>query len=141
MSIVATCMHDGNKAAAGRSARSAAGIGQAGFFEDGKRVHIAAEHHDRAGAVFQDADDAGLANAGVRLVAEAFELHGDECGGFHFLKAELGVGMEVLEDFEEALFILVNEGRDLLGEVGGRFFLGRQRCGEEQGSEEQRQRE
>jgi hypothetical protein len=60
----------------------------------------------------------------VGFVAEIFELLGHEGGGFYFLKAELGIGMEVLEDIEEAGFFLGDEGGDFFGELGVWFVSG-----------------
>ena len=117
MGVMAAGVHDGNEAAAGGCARSPAGIGEAGFFENGEGIHVAAEHDDGAGPVFEDSDDSRFADPRVGFVAEVFELLGDEGGGFHFLKAELGVGMEVFEDFEEAGFFLSDEGGDFFGEL------------------------
>ena len=137
--IVAAGVHDRDEAAAGGCAGGPAGIGQARFFENGKRVHVAAEHDDRAGAVLEDADDARFADAGVRFVAELLEFLGDEGGRLHFLKAELGVGVEVLEDFDEAMFVLIDERADFLGELGVRFFIGQRLRGEGSGAAEDQQ--
>src|SRR5437762_5867735 len=104
MSVVAAGVHDRDKAATSRRAGAAAGVLQTGFFQNGQGVHIATKHDDGAGAIFQNADHASLADASVRLVAAVFEFLSDKSGCLYFLKCKFWVGMELLEDFDEACF-------------------------------------
>ena len=94
------------------------GVGDAGFLDDGERVHVAADEEGGAGAVFEDADDAiGAGAVGVEAdvvgdgVAGGAEIGGEEGGGVGFEVGELGVGVE--------LFVDVDERGGLLGGGGG----------------------
>ena len=112
MCVMSAGVHHGDEAAAWRSAGSPTGVRQAGFLEHGQGVHIAAEHDDRTRPVFQNADDARLADAGVRLVAELLELLSDERGRLHLLKAELRISVQVLENLDQPLFVTIDERGD-----------------------------
>ena len=84
-------------------------------------VHVGAQAHALAGSALalDDADDAGLADAGMNLDAVGFQLLGDQAGGAHFLEADLGVGMDVAADFRHAIRVTL----DLLQDFHLRLHL------------------
>jgi len=69
-------------------------IGQPRGLHDGQRVHVRARQDRGALAVFQDADDAGAAEAGDRI-AERGEFVRDELGGLVLLEAEFGMPVQL----------------------------------------------
>ncbi len=80
-----------------------AGEGLAGHLVDRQRVHVGADReHGARAAAFDQADDTGAGDAGLVLDAEALELAGDDAGGADLLEGELGVGVEVAADLDEA---------------------------------------
>jgi len=58
-----------------------AGVGEAGFFFDGKGVEFGAEHDGRAGSVLEDGDNAGAADCFGDFVAQGAETSGEFGGG------------------------------------------------------------
>ena len=127
--VVPAGVHDGNGLAGAVFHGDVAGVGDAGFFGDGERVHVGADHERGTGAVFQDGDDAvGL--GAVRIAADAVgdgvarvaEGCGEDAGGAGFEVGELGVGVNV--------FVGVDEGGGLVVDEGGESSLGRGGGGE-----------
>ena len=81
------------------------GAGDVGFFENGQGVHVGADGEDifiRAALALEFGDDAGFADHFLNLEAVGGEDAGDVGGGFVFLAAEFGVGVDVTADFDEA---------------------------------------
>ena len=80
--VVAAGVHDADVLAGFGLGHDVAGVGDAGLFDDGQRVHVGADEERGAGAVLEDADDAvGFAAVGVDA-----DVVGDGVAGF----AELG---------------------------------------------------
>jgi len=96
----------------------AAGVVQAGVLLHRQAVHVAAEHHHRAVAVFQHRRHAGAADAGVHLVAQFFEALADQFGGFGLLEAQFRVGVQVFEGAHQAVGLGFGQFGDALGGVG-----------------------
>ena len=88
-------------AAGMHQARRLGGMGQIGRFLDRQRVHVGAkpDHPDLALAgllALDDADDAGLAEAGGDLVAAEFaQAIGDECRSAMDFIEQLGIFMDI----------------------------------------------
>ena len=76
------------------------GVRQVGLLDDGQGVHVGADGDHGAvgrtgGAAAQDADDAGVGDAGADFVeAEGAQVGGDEGGGLGLAVGELGVGVD-----------------------------------------------
>jgi len=73
-----------------------AGVGEGVGFVHGQCVHVGAQTDAAfAGAVFDDADDAGGAHSTVHFNAPTAELRGHQVGGAVFFVTEFGVGVYV----------------------------------------------
>mmetsp|Transcript_6684 Transcript_6684/g.27966 ORF Transcript_6684/g.27966 Transcript_6684/m.27966 type:complete len:537 (-) Transcript_6684:250-1860(-) len=93
--IVAAAVGDEALAAVGHGL-GAARIGQAGLFFHGQRVEFGTNHNGGAGAVLEDRDQPGLADALGHREAQRAHL-GRELGGrAHLLEGDLGVAVDVL---------------------------------------------
>ena len=93
--VVATGVHD---------ARAFGGAGDSGFFEDGEGVHVGTDGEDiliGAGLTVEFGDDASFADHFLDLKAVGGEDAGDVGGGFVFLSAEFGVGVNMAANFDE----------------------------------------
>lgn len=113
------------------------GVGDAGLFDDGEGVHVAADEEGGAGTVFEDSDDAeGVGAIGIEAdvvgdgVAGFSEGIGECGGGLGFVVGELGVCVEGFVGAEEGGELGLLEG----GEVCGLGPLGK--GGEGQGAEQ-----
>ncbi len=95
MHIVPAGVHDGNVAACIILGADLAGIGEACFFLDRKRVEFGAQHDRRAGAIFQDGDNACAADAFRDVVAELAETVGKFGGGLRFVRREFRILVQV----------------------------------------------
>ena len=86
-----------------------------------QRVHVGAQRHHRAGQrALQQADHAGVGDAGAHLVeAEPLQVLGDDAGGAELAVAELGVGMDVASPGDHPALDLLGGGVDLVGERRG----------------------
>ncbi len=119
-----------------------AGERQAGLLLDRQRVHVGADRQHRARAAALDqADDAGLADAGLVGDAETGQFARDHAGGADLLEAELGVGVDIAADLDQpgfdALGGVADRGGRIVGEALGhdgaaflnatRIMLGRAR--------------
>ena len=105
MGVVGAGVHRGGVFAGEVFYGGFAGVGHAGFFQEREGIHVLADEHGFTGAVFQDADDAGVADVFGDLEAEGAELFGDEGGGARLHERELGVGVEIFIDgFERGVF-------------------------------------
>ena len=93
--IVSARVHDEDFVAFGVFCLDFAGVGQAGFFFDGKGIEFGAEHDDGARAVLEDGDDTGAADVFGDFKAQRSEFGGKFCGGLRFLRGELGVLMDI----------------------------------------------
>lgn len=83
-------------AAAVETAGDARGMGRAGGLVHRERVHVGAQADAAAGAGATDhADDSGPADAGMGLDPPGLQPVGDKGGGADFLKADLGMGVQV----------------------------------------------
>ncbi len=97
-----------------------AGERQAGPLLDRQRVHVGTDSQHRAGATALDqANDTGLADAGLVGDAKSREFACNDPGGTYFLEAEFRVGVDVAADFDQCRL-------DPLGGVAdrGRWFVG-----------------
>src|SRR5699024_11260984 len=79
----------------GVHAPGGAGVGQPGLLLQGERVHVGAQHDRGAGAVAQNPDHTGAADASVDVVPGPVEPLGDPAGGAFFGVGELGVLVQV----------------------------------------------
>jgi hypothetical protein len=93
--IVATGMHYGDVVSGVVFGMDFAGVGEAGFFFDGKGVEFGAEHDGRAGSVLEDGDNAGAADCFGDFVAQGAETSGEFGGGLGFVRGELGRLMKI----------------------------------------------
>lgn len=94
--IVAAGVHD---------AGAFGGEGEVCFFGDGQSVHVGADGEDVAvgfGFAGEFGDDAGFADHFLNVEAAGGKDAGDVGGGFVFLAAEFGMGVNVAADFDEA---------------------------------------
>ena len=93
--VVAAGVHDRDGLAAVGAGRLALER-QAEIFLHRQRVHVGPQRNGRPGlAAFEDADDAGLGDAGLYLHAELLQMVGDDLGASHLGIAELGMLVEV----------------------------------------------
>ena len=91
--IVAAGMHQ---------ARLGAGERQAGLLLDRQGVHVRADREHRARPTALDqANDAGLADAGLVGDAKSREFACNDPGGADLLETEFGVGVNVAADFDQ----------------------------------------
>ena len=74
--VVAAGVHHRLLGAGGVDLAGARGIGDARALLERQPVHVGAKHHRRAGAVAQDRNHAGAADAGGHLIAERAQLAG-----------------------------------------------------------------
>ena len=118
--IVTAGLHDGDVFAREIGHARGAGVGDAGFFEDGQAVEIGAHKQRGAGPVFEDADDAVTAKFFRNFKTDGAELGGEFGGGFFLHERELGVGVEVGVEGEERGII----GGEFLRDDGGRGAIG-----------------
>ena len=131
--IVTAGLHDGDVFAREIGDARGAGVGDAGFFQDGQAVEIRANKQRGAGAVFEDADDAVTAKFFRDFETDSAEFGGEFGGGFFLHERELGVGVEVGVEGEERRII----GGEFLRDDDGRGAIG----GTERRSERNEQRE
>jgi hypothetical protein len=125
--VVTAGMHDPDFLAGGVGDRDVAGIGEAGFFDDGEGVHVGADEEGWARAVFEDGDDAeGVRAVGVEAdvvgdgVAGVAEILGEDGGGALFVVGEFGMGVEVFVDgYEWGVWFLEGGVAILCDECGG----------------------
>ncbi len=93
-----------------------AGVGEGVVLGHRQRVDVGAQaHRAAAGAVLDDADHAGLAQAAVDGDAPVGQRLGDDVGGAVLLKAQLGVGVDVTADGGDGGHV----GQDGFDEVHG----------------------
>jgi len=78
------------------SSRHAARIIEAGILPDRQRIHVGAQHDGRSLAVAQQADDAGLADAGRHLIAVTGQMLRGDLRRAAFLHRQFRMGMDVL---------------------------------------------
>ena len=85
-------------------------IGKAGLLFHRQRVEFGAHQDRRAVAVLVDRDEAGLADLLGDLEAERAHLGGETGCGFHFLKRQLGMGVDVLVERIERRVVAGDRG-------------------------------
>ncbi|MEO5961280.1 MAG: hypothetical protein ABIZ49_04880 [Opitutaceae bacterium] len=73
-------------------------VGQTGGLLDWECIHVGAQEHGGASAVFEYADDAGVADFFRYVEAERAQFLCDERGGVDLHERQLGVRMEVFVD-------------------------------------------
>ena len=96
--VVPTRVHDAGLAAGrGRAARCA-GEGETGLFDNRQCVHVGADHHRGTGAVLQHRHQTGFADTFGHGEARLARGFGHDPGAAHFLKAELGMLVQVAVD-------------------------------------------
>jgi hypothetical protein len=84
-------------AAAVKAPFMAAGIGQAGLFIDGQRIHVGAQANGTgAGTMAQNAHDAGAANAFMHLQPRRAQRIGNDARRAMFGKTQFGVRMDIM---------------------------------------------
>ena len=117
-----------------------AGPGQAGLFLHGQRVEFRAHQHHRAGAVVIDAHDAGFAHMLGHRKAKFAQLVRQQGAGAHFLKADLGMAVQILVERLQLGPVVIDHGVDFGprgggGQRGGNGGRGDQGGGEQQGGQ------
>ena len=96
MHVVAAHMPDGDGVSVVILRRGLAGIGKAGCFLDGQRVHVGAQHDGRPVAVAEQADDAGLSDARRDFVAGRAKTVCRQSRRASLLHRQFGMRMHVL---------------------------------------------
>ncbi|MDT4836594.1 hypothetical protein FQZ97_703010 [compost metagenome] len=105
MAVVAAGVHASGVATA---------VGQAGVFEYGQGIHVGAQAQGAAGAaIAQHADHAGVADAGVHLIAPFTQQARHQGGGALFFETQFGVGVDVLAQCLELDGDVVEPGLDM----------------------------
>ena len=99
MHIVAAHMTDGDGVSVAILHRDLAGIGKAGCFLDGQRVHVGAQHHGRPLAVPEQADHAGLSDTCRDFVAGCTKTVRRQSRRARLLHRQLGMRMHILVEF------------------------------------------
>ena len=117
--VVRAGVHDRVFAPGDILADHGARVGQAGFLLDRERIHVGADEHRRAGAVFHHAHDAEAADLLGDFAADGAQFLGDDPGGAHLGERELRVQVEVLVDLEQRRVFSVDLGGDELREIDG----------------------
>ncbi len=128
--VVSAGVHDADLLAGCVFGEDVRGVGDAGLFDDGEGVHVAAHEEGGAGAVFEDADDAeGVGAVGVEAdvvgdgVAGLAEGVGEQGRGLLLVVGELGVAVELLVGGDEGGELRLLEGGEGWG-LGWRLGAG-----------------
>ncbi len=125
---MAAGMHDVDLAAVGELLLRGRCMGQTGGFLHRVRIHVGAEPQRRAGAVFQHADNAGLADAGGDIITQRLQFLRDDAAGADFGEGDFGMLVQVLEDRHQPRRVGIDRRRNA-GDVLGRR-RGDGRCGQ-----------
>ena len=94
--VVAAGVHDADLVAGLVAGADGAGVGPAGLFRHRQGVQVGADQDGRAGAVFEDGDDAVAADVGRHLKPDLAQFVGQTAGCLAFLGRKLRVGVNVL---------------------------------------------
>jgi hypothetical protein len=87
--VVSARVHHGNGLSRRVAARCRARERDARLLGDRQGIELGPQHRGWPGAVSQQRDDAGLADAGGHVEAERLEAIGEQCGRSRFLKTQL----------------------------------------------------
>ena len=91
------------------------GIRKPCLFLHRQSVHVGTDHHDRAGAVFKDSNNARLADLFGYIKTQSARLCSKLFCRAKFLKAEFGIGVQVAIDFHQRRHILCNRLAQCIG--------------------------
>jgi hypothetical protein len=124
--VVATRVHDAGDPAVRRFGADRRLVGEPCLLADGESVQIGAQHHGRALAVLDHADDAESADVAGDREPCTLEFVRDPGGRLHFTERELGILVQVLVEVRQGDHLGVEPAVPCAGR------LGRQRSGKDE---------
>jgi hypothetical protein len=130
--VVAAGVHDRHGLAGRVLGGDRAGERQAGLFQHRQRIDLGAQHGDRAGAVLQDGDDTGAADAGGHFEAQRLDALGEFFCGLVFVEGQFRIAVQVLVQRFDARIILVQLGREFGRQGGGLDGAGSGHAGQQE---------
>ncbi len=96
-----------------------AGERKAGLFFHRQRIELGADHDHRSGAVLENADNTGLADAFGDFEADVAQLFGELFGGIDLFERELRMRMDVLVKGLYVRIVAGHLGVDILAIAAG----------------------